>query len=114
MPFPVPGPVGPGFAGVGGAVAGVIAGGAEAAASAGGDILGALPGADTLGTLTDTARAVRAWVSDRHNWTRVAWFASGSVMFTVGALMLGERPAAKATTAVVAPVGRVVKSAYKG
>lgn len=69
-----------------------------------------IPGVDQLGDVADGARAVRAWISDRHNWTRVAWFGAGVVMFTVGAVMVGERPLANATASVARPVGNVVKS----
>lgn len=108
LAIPDPGGVGAGIAGAIGSVAAGVAGAVGSAASS------VIPGVDQLGDVADTARAVRAWVSNRHNWTRVAWFAGGSVMFTVGALMVGERPIATATTAVVQPVGKVVKSAYKG
>lgn len=114
LEIPVPGPIA-GAAGAAGAAAtgaaGVIAG---IAGTVGGKVVQSLPGASQVGDAVATLQAARAWISDRHNWTRVAWFAGGSVMFTVGALMLGERPIANATTAVVKPVGRVVKSAYKG
>jgi hypothetical protein len=72
-----------------------------------------VPGVDELGNAEDGLRAVRAWVSDRHNWVRVAWFLGGSLMFSVGVVMLAERPLAKAATTVTAPVGKVVKSVYK-
>lgn len=70
-------------------------------------------GVDELGGAVDGLRAVRAWISDRHNWLRVAWFLGGSLMFSVGVVMLAERPLAKAATQVTAPVGKVVKSVYK-
>lgn len=70
------------------AVANVIRGGQLVAGKATG-VLGG-----DLGDITDTVRAVRAWVSNRHNWVRVAWFLSGAAMFTVGVVMLGERPLA--------------------
>jgi len=103
-----------------GNVAGIISsltGGAKnaansAASDASNALKGVVPGASQLGDITDEARAVRAWITNRHNWTRVAWFLGGSVMFTVGAVMVGERPVANATNAVVAPVGRIVKSAH--
>lgn len=70
----------------------------------------AIPGADQLGDLQDQARAIRAWISNRHNWTRVAWFLSGAALFTIGAVMVGERPLSNGVTAVTKPVGRVVHS----
>lgn len=73
-----------------------------------------IPGLGVVSDVSDGITAVRAWISNRHNWIRVAWFFAGSAMFTVGALMVGERPLANATNAVVQPVGKVVKSAYKG
>lgn len=102
---PIPGP---------GGVAGVVGEIAGAAVGAAGGAVSKIPGVDLLGDVADTARAVRAWVSNRHNWVRVSWFVGGTVMFTVGAVMLGERPIANATNAVVKPVGSVIKSSYKG
>lgn len=74
----------------------------------------AIPGFGVVSDFTDGITAVRKWISNRHNWTRVAWFAGGSAMFTIGAVMVGERPLSQGITSVVQPVGKVVKSAYKG
>lgn len=68
---------------------------------------------DQLGDVTDSVRAVRAWVSVRHNWVRVAWVVGGALMFAVGAVMLGERPVASAAEQISKPVGDVVKTVYK-
>lgn len=57
-----------------------------------------------LGDVADQARAVRAWISNRHNWVRVAWFLSGSVLFAVGAVMVGARPATNAAGGIVKTV----------
>lgn len=55
--------------------------------------------------------AAQAWVSDRHNWTRVIWFGAGVICFAVGAAMLARGPAAKVMS--VAPTGQAVKLAGK-
>lgn len=110
MALPVPDPAGGVFAGAAGIV-GAVGAAVKQTTAAGVSIV---PGVDQLGGVIDAVRAVRAWSADRHNWVRVAWFLSGSVMFTVGAVMVGERPVASAAAGVVKPVGRVVKSAYKG
>lgn len=68
---------------------------------------------DALTDVPDGIRAVRAWISDRHNWVRVAWFLSGAAMFTVGLVMVGQRPLAAGINQVTKPVGSVVKSVYK-
>lgn len=78
-----------------GALAGEAVAG-TALASGAKKALGAIPGAQELGDITDGVRAVRAWISNRHNWVRVAWFLSGAGMFVVGIVLIGERPAAKA------------------
>lgn len=53
-----------------------------------------------LSRIEDVATAARRWVSDRHNWVRVGWFAAGSIMITTGVIMLGIGPArAAASTA---------------
>lgn len=93
-----------------GALGGVAGGGLVDKA---GGVISSIPGASQLGDITDTARAVRAWVSTRHNWVRVSWFLSGALMFAVGAVMLGERPVSAGVKGVTAPVGSVVKSVYK-
>lgn len=64
---------------------------------------------DGLG-VGDGITAVRAWVSDRHNWTRVSWFLSGSLLFGVGAAMIAGKPAASAVTTVL-PAGKAAKLA---
>lgn len=76
--------------------------------------LPSIPGIGVVSNIGDGITAVRAWISNRHNWTRVAWFAAGSAMFTVGAVMVGERPLSQGVTSVAQPVGKVVKSVYKG
>lgn len=67
--------------------AAALAGTADKATGALGGVLGG-----DLGDITDGVRAIRAWISNRHNWVRVAWFLSGAAMFTVGVVLLGERP----------------------
>jgi hypothetical protein len=56
------------------------------------------------GDVTDAARAVRRWISDRHNWARIGWFAAGVALFTIGAVAVAARPATKAVNAVAAPI----------
>jgi hypothetical protein len=89
---------------------GAIAAGADAASKVAGGVqkaVGAIPGVDQLGDITDTIRAVRAWISNRHNWVRTAWFLSGAALFTVGAVMIGERPIAK-TAGTVAKAAKYI------
>lgn len=69
----------------------------DAAINAGGDSIAA------------PLNAVRAWISDRHNWVRVAWFGGGIVMFAIGAAMLAGRPAGQAIATVV-PAGKAAKA----
>lgn len=66
-----------------------------AALGAGAKLVDKVPGAAALGDLTDSVRAVRAWISNRHNWVRVGWFLSGAAMFTIGLVLIGERPIGK-------------------
>lgn len=85
-------PIEPGAIAAGADIAGNVARGAQVVTGKATGVLG-----NDLGDITDTVRAVRAWISNRHNWVRVAWFLSGAAMFTVGVVMIGERPIAKAT-----------------
>lgn len=62
-----------------------------------------------LSGLDDGITAVRTWISDRHNWVRVGWFAAGGAMLTIGFVMVAERPVMKAADSVVKPVGNIVK-----
>jgi hypothetical protein len=57
-----------------------------------------------LSGLEDSATAVRAWISNRHNWVRVMWFGGGVICFAIGAAMLAGRPA---TTVVTAATGAI-------
>lgn len=59
-----------------------------------------------FGGLDDAAAAVRGWISNRHNWTRVLWFVGGVICTTVGVAMLGK-PAADAAVSAV-PIKKVV------
>lgn len=84
-------PIEPGALAVGATATAAVAGAASKASGVlGGD----------LGDITDGVRAIRAWVSNRHNWVRVAWFLSGAAMFTVGVVLLGERPVAQGAASV--------------
>lgn len=80
-----------------------------------GDALsGATDALNPFSGAVDAVEAVRAWVTRRHNWVRVAWVIGGVNMFAIGVLMLAGRPAAKAAgTAVqlVIPGGKAVKAA---
>lgn len=88
----------------------VVAGGVQAAK----EVTGLIPGADAAASLIDGVVAVRRWISDRHNWTRVAWFGAGVVLVLTGAAMLARKPIQAAVTAV--PVGKAAKAvkAVKG
>lgn len=88
-------PIEPGALAAGADVAGNVARGAASTATSAAGAIG-----QGVGDITDSVRAVRAWISNRHNWVRVAWFLSGAAMFTVGVVLLGERPAAKAAATV--------------
>jgi hypothetical protein len=61
-----------------------------------------------LGDLSDGLNAIRAWISNRHNWVRVMWFGGGVVMFAIGAAMLARPAAAPVARAVstVVPAGK--------
>lgn len=48
----------------------------------------------TITDITGALTATRRWVSDRHNWVRVAWTVSGLVMIYVGVVVLARRPIA--------------------
>lgn len=64
----------------------------------------------------DSLTAVRAWVSNRHNWVRVAWVFGGGCMFAAGVIMIGGKPASKAASTVVqavVPAGKALKAARK-
>jgi hypothetical protein len=88
-------PINPGAIGAEGDVIGNVLLGGKAVVGKATGVLGG-----DLGDVTDTVRAVRAWVSNRHNWVRVAWFLSGAAMFTVGVVMVGTRPLEPAVKAV--------------
>lgn len=62
-----------------------------------------------LSGLEDATTAVRAWVSDRHNWVRVMWFGGGVICFAIGAAMLAGRPVSAAVTTVL-PAGKAMKA----
>jgi hypothetical protein len=70
---------------------------------------GAVANLNPFSGLDATVSAARAWVSDRHNWTRIMWFGGGVVCFAVGVAMLAGRPAGQAITTVV-PAGKAVKA----
>lgn len=66
--------------------------------------------------LDDSLTAVRAWISDRHNWVRVSWVVGGVAMFVAGVLMIGGRTAGKAAGTVVQtvlPAGKAAKAVKK-
>lgn len=90
----MPNPVDPALAGA--AAAGAVAGARDT-------IERVVP--DPTG-LVDGITAVRAWVSDRHNWVRVAWFSGGVVLFVVGASMLARPVTAPITGKVAGAVLR--------
>jgi hypothetical protein len=96
-----------------------------------GGLLGAVPGAGALnglsgGDLVDNplrslngllAVAIHAgqWMSDSHNWARVAMVAGGTVGVLIGASMVARSGAAGSTVASVAPsnlipIGRVANT----
>lgn len=90
---------------------------AGAAAVVGGlrEVKGLIPGADAASAVTDGVTAVRRWVSDRHNWTRVAWFGAGVTLMMIGAGMIGRPVAQKAVraAATAVPTGKIA-TAVKG
>jgi hypothetical protein len=83
-------------------VVGPVVGGVEAvgdAVNAGVDGL-----AETMGATVQALNALREWVSDSHNWTRVALVVGGVALALVGAAAVA-RPA---TESVVKPVVKAV------
>lgn len=46
---------------------------------------GLIPGASEAHAGVDAVVAVRRWISDRHNWVRMGWFAAGLAMIYIGA-----------------------------
>lgn len=62
--------------------------------------------------LDDVAAAAHAWISDRHNWVRVMWFAGGVICVAVGVAMLAQRPATEVASKVV-PAGKAVSAVKK-
>lgn len=98
---PIPNLPGPGGAAVN--AAGAAANAATAAAT------NVLP---DLG-IGENITAVRAWISDRHNWVRVMWFGGGVVLFAVGAAMIARpatQSAAQAAMTVI-PAGKAATAA---
>lgn len=88
--------------------AGAIVKGAQVAAGwlgAGAqEITGLIPGADAANAAIDGIAATRRWLSDRHNWTRVAWTVGGAMLMYYGMLLL----AAPKVTGVVEKVSNIV------
>lgn len=90
--------------------------------TAGANQAASIADATGVGDAVDGIRAVRRWVSDRHNWIRVGYFLGGAWLFGVGAVMVAGRPASKAAAPIVnlatgaAPTGRIGKAvkAVKG
>lgn len=72
------------------------------------DGLLSIPGLDGL---SDGVNAVHGWISDRHNWTRTAWFATGAVLFILGAAVIA-RPAVQSAASIV-PTGKILKAVGK-
>lgn len=71
----------------------------------------------TLGDAVQFIGAGRDWLGDRHNWTRIAWFAGGILLTYVG-VILATRPLVKKAAEPIAqvvgavvPVGKVAKAA---
>lgn len=91
-------------------IAGLFGKGAKAA------VEGIIPGADAANAAIDGIVATRRWLSDRHNWTRVAWTLGGAFLMYMGVLMLAKpqiESAAQAAGKVldVVPVGKAAKAA---
>jgi hypothetical protein len=87
--------------GIGGAVVGGVGVVADAQTAAGQQL-------DDLLGIGSSVAAARAWISDRHNLVRVAWFGGGVICFAIGAAMLA-RPAASAAATVI-PAGKVARA----
>lgn len=71
-------------------------------------VSGVVPGADEAQVALDAIVAMRRWLSDRHNWTRVVWFGSGVILVLAGAGMLAYGKGSD-----LVPVGKITK-AVKG
>lgn len=81
-----------------------------------GGVVGAIGDLNPFSGLDDSLTAVRAWISDRHNWVRVSWVTGGVAMFVAGVLMMGGRSAGKAAGTVVqtvVPAGKAAKAVKK-
>lgn len=72
------------------------------------------PVAGVLGGLTDTGTQLAAagvWLANRHNWTRIGWFAAGYVLFLVGAYLVAKpvaTPVVQGTTKAAASAAKLV------
>lgn len=65
---------------------------------------------DGLGTLAADLELVRAWISDRHNWTRVGWAVGGFILLGIGMFMVARpvvEPAAKTAAKGAATAAKV-------
>lgn len=65
-----------------------------------------IPGLAAVTDIGAGIGAVRRWVSDRHNWVRVAWTVGGLVLMASGVAVMAGKPAASAVrtaTKVVHP-----------
>jgi len=90
---------------------GQVAGAAQTAVKT---VVGVVPGAKEAAGILDAVIASRRWLSDRHNWVRVAWVSAGFALVVGGAFVLARRPVNAAINSVVAPVtGAVTKGAVK-
>ncbi|MGE5827532.1 MAG: hypothetical protein ACM30G_04105 [Micromonosporaceae bacterium] len=68
-----------------------------------------IPGAGEVAGVVDTFVAARRWISDRHNWVRVAWVVSGFVLIATGVAWMARRPIESRITETAQTAAAVAK-----
>jgi hypothetical protein len=69
--------------------------------------LPSIPGASAVADITGQLAAARAWVSNRHNWVRMAWVASGLVLVVAGVIVMAGEPVRDAAPKIVETAAKV-------
>lgn len=66
----------------------------------------------SLGATSAADRLMKAsgWLSDRHNWARIAWFTAGYAMIVAGLVIISKPVVDQATGAVAGTVGTIAKA----
>jgi hypothetical protein len=66
-----------------------------------------IPGAGVLADLSASLHAARAWLSDRHNWVRIAWTGMGVALIYGGVIVLARRPIESTAKVAASVAGKV-------